>query len=157
AGTAAMAAATVTGGCAWMTGFPPLPQLAYVGCYTSPQRQGRGEGISVYRIDPASAAWTLIQVMQAPANPSWLALERRRRVLYSAHGDGEAITAFRVNEATGRLGLMGMQDAKGTNGVRLGVDANNRFLVCANYASGTVTVLPIIPDGSLGPATDLVT
>ncbi len=27
-------------------------------------------------------------------------------------------------------------------GVRLGIDAANRFLVCANYSSGTVAVLP---------------
>jgi hypothetical protein len=33
----------------------------------------------------------------------------------------------------------------------------DRFLVCANYSSGTVAVLPINPDGSLGALSDLVT
>jgi 6-phosphogluconolactonase (cycloisomerase 2 family) len=40
--------------------------------------------------------------------------------------------------------------------VRLGLDGSGRFLVCANYGSGTVAVLPIAADGSLGPLADLV-
>ena len=156
-GTAAVAAAMVAGGCAWMISFPPLPGLAFVGCYTSQRRRGRGEGVTVYRIDPASGAWSPIQIVKTADNPSWLTLDRTGRFLYAAHGDGEVITALRVNDATGRLGLIGTQDARGTNGVRLGVDASNRFVVCANYASGTVAVLPINGDGSLGPVTDLAT
>ena len=138
-----------------MSRFPPLPSLAFVGCYTSQQRRGRGEGITVYRIDPASAAWSPIQVVKTADNPSWLTLDRSGRVLYAAHGDGEVITTLRINDANGRLGVLGVQDAKGKNGVRLGVDTGNTFAVCANYASGTVAVLPITADGSLGPVTDL--
>jgi len=36
------------------------------------------------------------------------------------------------------LSPLGTQEAKGRNGVRLGVDANNKYLICANYGSGTV-------------------
>jgi 6-phosphogluconolactonase (cycloisomerase 2 family) len=41
--------------------------------------------------------------------------------------------------------------------VRLVVDPSNRFVVLANYASGTMAVLPIKPDGSLAPLSDLAT
>ena len=155
AGAAGMVAAMAAGGCATMAESRPLPKFAYVGCYTTKLRNGRGEGIGVFRIDAATGAWTQVQLAMAPDNPSWLAFDRNKRFLYVAHGDGQAVTAYRVDEATGQLSLLGSQDAKGKNGVRLGVDASNRYVICANYASGTVVVLPIQPDGSLGAATDL--
>src|SRR6266705_1029367 len=139
AGTAGVMAAMVTGGCASMAGSQPFPKFAYVGCYTSQQRRGRGEGITVQRIDAASGAWTQRQLVKTADNPSWLTLDRTRRFLYAAHGDGEVVTAFRVDEATGQLSPLGTQDARGKNGVRLGVDVSGKFVVCANYASGTVS------------------
>jgi 6-phosphogluconolactonase len=145
----------VAGGCASMPSGGPLPRFAYVGCYTSQRRNGRGEGVTVHRIDVATGAWTQVQLVKTADNPSWLTFDRRQRFLYAAHGDGEVVTAFRVDEATGQLSLLGTQNANGKNGVRLGVDASSRFVVCANYASGTVAVLPIQTDGSLGPVTDL--
>ena len=73
------------------------------------------------------------------------------------HGRGRGIEVYRVDDASGRLTVIGRQSTGGTNGVHLAVDASNRFLVVGNYASGTVAVLPIAADGSLGPLTDLVT
>jgi 6-phosphogluconolactonase (cycloisomerase 2 family) len=131
--------------------------FAYVGCYTSKDRNGHGEGISVYRVDPASGAWTLVQLVKDVVNPSWLTLDRGGRFLYSAHGDGEEATAFAIDKESGRLTPVNRQPTKGKNGVRLAVDGTNRFVVLANYSSGTVAVLPISADGSLGPLTDLVT
>ena len=58
--------------------------------------------------------------------------------------------------ATGRLRVLNRQPTQGRNGVRLGIEATGRYLVCANYSSGTVAVLPIEPDGALGPLRDLV-
>ena len=136
-------------------GARPAPKFAYVGSYTSKERNGRGEGINVYRIDAATGTWTHVQLLKGLDNPSWLTLDRRQRVIYAAHGDGEVATAYRVDEQTGQLSALGSQSTKGKNGVRLGVDASNRFVVLANYASGTVAVLPINADGSLGPVTDL--
>src|SRR5229473_2101320 len=155
AGAAGVVAAIAAGGCASLSSAPTLPKFAYVGCYTSKQRNGRGEGITVQRIDATTGAWTQLQLAKTADNPSWLTLDRRQRFLYAAHGDGEVVTAFRVDEATGQLSPLGTQDAKGRNGVRLGVDASNRFVICANYSSGTVAVLPIQADGSLGPLSDL--
>src|SRR5438128_4677953 len=155
AGTVSMMAVAAAGGCAPMTSSRPLPKFAYVGCYTTKQRNGRGEGITVHQIDAASGAWTQTQLLKTADNPSWLTFDRHQRVLYSAHGDGEVISAFRVDEATGQLSSLGTQNAKGKNGVRLGVDASNKYVICANYGSGTVAVLPIKADGSLGPVADL--
>ena len=152
AGAIAMAAS----GCATVASTQPPPKFAYVGCYTTERRSGRGKGVGVFSIDPVTLAWTQVQTIAAPDNPSWLELDRTKRFLYSAHGDGAPITAFRVDDATGLLTLLGSQDSKGRNGVRLGVDASSRYVICANYASGNVAVLPIQSDGTLGPVSDLV-
>jgi 6-phosphogluconolactonase len=129
--------------------------LAYVGGYTARERNGRGEGVNVYRVDLASGAWSHLQLLPGIANPSWLILDRPGRVLYAAHGDGTEASAYAI-DSSGRLRVLGRQPTGGTNGVRLGIDASDRFLVCANYSSGTVAVLPIEPDGSLGALRDLV-
>ena len=130
--------------------------LAYVGSYTTEQRQGRGTGIEVYRIDPRSGEWTLEQTVPDLVNPSFLALDRRRRVLYAAHGDEDYASAFAIDDATGQLTPLNRQSTGGRNGVHLAVDATNRFLVVGNYASGTVAVLPVAADGSLEPLSDLM-
>ena len=127
--------------------------FAYVGCYTTHERRGRGQGISVYRVD--DDGWTPVELVKDAPNPSWLGLDRAQRVLYAAHGDGDTVSAFRIDAATGRLDSLGSQATGGKNGVRLAVDASSRLVVVANYSSGTVAVLPIAADGSLRPVSHL--
>jgi 6-phosphogluconolactonase len=130
------------------------PAFMYVGSYTSPAR-GHGEGISVYHRSRASDPWALLQVLKDLADPSFLIIDRQKRCLYSAHGDGTQATAYRIDQATGRLSLLNQQPTGGINGVHLAIDATNRFLAVANYASGSLALLPINQDGSLAPRTDL--
>ena len=130
--------------------------LAYVGGYTSKDRNGRGDGINVYRVDEGSGAWSHVQCLGDLVNPSWLTLDPHRPVLYSAHGEEHEATAYSIDPATGRLRVLNRQPTQGKNGVRLGIEASGRYLVCANYSSGTVAVLPIEPNGSLGALRDLV-
>ena len=132
------------------------PAFMYVGSYTSPAR-GHGEGISVYRRNQPSDAWSLVQVFKDFADPSFLAIDRPGRCLYSAHGDGTQATAYRIEAATGRLSVINRQPTGGVNGVHLAIDGTNRFLALANYASGTLVVMPIDADGSLGPVADRAT
>jgi 6-phosphogluconolactonase (cycloisomerase 2 family) len=128
----------------------------YVGSYTSEAR-GHGEGISVYRRDRPSDAWALVQVLEDFADPSFLAIDRQGRCLYSAHGDGTQATAYRIDPSTGRLSVINQQPTRGTNGVHLAIDATNRYLALANYATGSLVALPITADGSLAPVSDLAT
>ena len=53
--------------------------------------------------------------------------------------------------------MLNQQPTGGRNGVHLAIDASGRHLVLANYATGTVALLPIGQDGSLGARSDLVT
>jgi 6-phosphogluconolactonase len=128
----------------------------YVGSFTT-KDGGRGEGLSVYQRDPKSQTWTLIQLLKDFADPSFLILDRAGRHLYSAHGDGTQVTAYRVDQGTGRLTVLNRQPTGGTNGVHLAIDGTDRFLALANYATGSLALFPVNQDGSLGGIADLAT
>jgi 6-phosphogluconolactonase len=129
---------------------------AYVGSFTTAQRKARGDGIHVYRADPATGAWTHVQHIGDLVNPSYLALSHDQRFLYSVHGDEDYATAFALDPATGQAKVLNRAATGGKNGVREAVDPSGKFLVMANYASGSVAVLPIAADGSLKDQHQLV-
>jgi 6-phosphogluconolactonase len=127
---------------------------AYVGCRTTKERNARGKGLSVYRIDRATGDWTHVQLVEGLDNPSFLAFDRTNRFLYSVHGDLGDVSAYAIDRSTGRLTLLNRRSTGGKNPVHLAADPTNRLLVVANYATGTVVLLPIQADGSLGEVVD---
>src|SRR5262249_49989198 len=86
---------------------------AYVGSFTTAQRKARGDGIHVYRADPATGALTHVQHVGDLINPSYLALSPDRRFLYSVHGDEDYATAFALDPATGEAKLLNRAAAGG--------------------------------------------
>ena len=134
----------------------PGALYAYVGCYTTAQRSARGDGIHVYRIDPRTVAWTHVQHVADLVNPSFLVMAADQRHLYSVHGDETYATAFSVDRATGFLQPLNRAETGGRNGVHQAIDPGGRFMVVANYAAGSVAVLPIRPDGALSDAVQVV-
>ena len=132
------------------------PTFMYVGSFTA-KDGGRGEGLSVYQRNPKTQTWTLIQLLKDIADPSFLILDRAGRHMYSAHGDGAQVTAYRIDQGTGRLTVLNRQPTGGTNGVHLAIDGTDRFLALANYVTGSLSLFPVNPDGSLGVLADLAT
>ncbi len=130
----------------------------YVGCYTTPDRAGTGEGITVYRMDADSGAWAYVQLLGDVANPSFLALDPTQRVLYCVHGgnDFSAASAFAIERGTGRLTLLNTQQSGGRNPVSVDVHPTGRAIVVASYMDGTVATLPINADGTLAPLNSIV-
>jgi len=129
-----------------MTSTAPA-QFAFVGCFTTEKRRARGTGIHSYRIDPETGAWMALARQPDLANPSFLIVDRGR--LYVAHGDLDHVTAFAI-APDGALRPLGRAPTGGVNGVHLALDPSGRFLLVANYASGSVALLPIGPDGVPG-------
>ena len=132
------------------------PTFMYVGSFTA-KDGGRGEGLSVYQRNLKTQTWTLIQLLKDIADPSFLILDRAGRHVYSAHGDGTQVTAYRIDQGTGRLNVLNRQPTGGANGVHLAIDGTDRFLALANYASGSLALFPVNQDGSLGALADLAT
>src|SRR5205085_3451632 len=125
--------------------------FAYVGSYTESERQGRGTSINVYRVDRRTGAFDHVQRISQLENPSFVALSADARHLYSVHGDRTEATSFRIDERTGKLTLLNRQPTGGYNPVHLALDRTGRYLAIANYTTDSVSALPLLPDGSLGP------
>jgi 6-phosphogluconolactonase (cycloisomerase 2 family) len=132
------------------------PRVMYVGSFTGEGR-GHGDGLSVFTRTSESSPWTLAHLVKDVADPSFLAIDRQGKFLYSAHGGGSVATSYTIDQATGKLTVLNTQPTNGVNGVHLAFDATGRFLSLANYASGSLIVLPVNTDGTLGPISDQVT
>jgi len=149
---------------------PPL--MAYVGTFSSPLRDvlptqvdlppGNGRGIHVFQVDRASGALTPSGVYESGTSPSCLALSAAGTRLYSANetdraGEGNegTVSAFAVNGTNGQLALLNTVRSGGAGPTYVSLHPSGKFLLVANYFGGSVAVLPILPDGRLGAATDI--
>jgi 6-phosphogluconolactonase (cycloisomerase 2 family) len=131
--------------------------FAYVGGYTTADRDGRGNGINVFRVDPTGGGWTHVQHVGGLENPTLFTLTRDGSRLYSVHGARTLVSAFAIDRGTGVLSLLNQTECGGVNPVDSALDPAERFLVVANYSSGSVALLPVAADGRLEPISQLVT
>jgi hypothetical protein len=129
--------------------------FAYVGAFTTPERKGHGGGINVYRVDPTSGAWTQEQLLEVD-NPSFLTVDRAQRFLYSVHADLDEVSAYAIDKQTGHITALNRQSCGGKNPVHLSIDPTGRWIITGNYSAGSVGVVPIEKDGTLGSRSDLV-
>ena len=137
-------------------GAQPSEELLYVGTYTE---GGRSDGIHVVRMDTGSGRLRLAGAVNAGANPSFLAIHPNGDVLYAVnevttHGDraSGAVSAFAIDRDTGSLTRLGEQPSGGGAPCYVSVDRTGRALLVANYAGGSVALLPIRAGGALAPA-----
>ncbi len=137
-----------------MTGARTAPPgFAYGGTRTTRERNARGEGISVYRVAPATGTLDRVQLVGGLVNPSFLALNRAGDRLYAVHGDRSEASAFSVDRATGHLTFLNQTDFNGKNPVHLALDAQERSLVVSSHLTGEVLAIEVKADGGLGHVT----
>jgi 6-phosphogluconolactonase (cycloisomerase 2 family) len=133
--------------------------FAYVGCYTTPDRDGRGKGINVYEMDPQRGTWTHVQLLDGVDNPSWLTVGPGGQHLYSVHGGDfcNEVSAYAIDRESGKLTPLGAQPCGSPNPVAISITGIPGHAVVAGYNAGKVAALPVNADGSLGPMSDLWT
>jgi 6-phosphogluconolactonase (cycloisomerase 2 family) len=129
--------------------------FAYVGSRTTRERNARGDGITVYRLDAARGQLETVQVVGDLVNPSFLALNRRGDMLYTVHGDREELSVLRVDTQQGTLQHVQTCSCEGRNPVHLALDPTGRHMVVSNHLTGALAVLPVRDDGTLGPVSQL--
>ncbi|MFJ4971826.1 lactonase family protein [Streptomyces sp. NPDC088755] len=123
---------------------------AFMGSFTS----AGGRGVTAAEVDRSTGALTVLGSSDAVPDPSFLALGPGGRVLYAVgeSAPGSA-AAFDVSgDVPALLGPVRPVDADGPTHLAL---AGNH-LVTANYGSGSVTVLPVLPDGTLDEVSSAV-
>ena len=148
------------------------PLFAYVGTFSSPLRDmlptqvdlppGNGRGIHLFQVNRETGAMTPAGIYELGTSPSCLALNASGTHLYSANetdrvGDDRqgTVSAFAVNRVDGKLKLLNTVRSGGAGPTYVSLHPSGRFLFVANYFGGSVAVLPILPDGRLGDATDI--
>jgi len=151
-------------------GRPPL--IAYVGTFSSPLKDvlptqvdlppGNGRGIHIFQVDRDTGALTAKGVVESGVSPSCLAIDSSGTHLYSANETdkiGEAksgsVSAYSVDRKSGQLALMNTVSSGGAGPTFVSIHPSGKFLLVANYFGGSVAVVPILPDGKLGPASDV--
>jgi len=148
------------------------PLMAYVGTFSSPLRDvlptqvdlppGNGRGIHIFQADRATGALTPSGVCEVGTSPSCLALNAAGTRLYSANETDRAgedkqgtVSAYAIGRPDGQLRLLNTVRSGGAGPTYVSVHPSGRFVLVANYFGGSVAVLPILPDGSLGAAADI--
>jgi len=143
---------------------PSNTHTFYIGVYTSQSKLGRrAEGIYQFGLDTATGALTPQGVTPGIANPTWLTWHPNGRVLYAAsevreHGQrsGGAAVAYARDPQTGALTRLNDALTLGAGPCHLNVHPSGRLLFAANYASGSLTVIPVQGDGRLAPASQVI-
>ena len=135
---------------------PASRDLLYVGTYTEGTRS---EGIYLICMDRRSGELQRVGSVDAGPNPSFLALHPNGRTLYAVNEleqyNGRptgAVSAFAIERASGALTRLNEQPSEGGAPCFVSVDRSGRALLVANYAGGSVALLPIEANGALAPA-----
>ncbi|MFJ7196635.1 MULTISPECIES: lactonase family protein [unclassified Streptomyces] len=125
-----------------------------IGTYTSAEGGGTGIGTAAY--DPVTGAMAGGPVITGVANPSYLAAHPSGATVYAVdEQDPGGVTAVALAPDGGHR-VLGTRGTGGAGPTHLSVHPTGRWLLTANYTSGSVAVHPIAGDGSLGERTDLV-
>lgn len=129
----------------------------YIGTYTS----GESKGIYVCRLKP-SGELEVLSTAGDIKNPSFVAISPSQKYLYAVSEIGQyegkpsgGVSAFSIDSATGQLTFLNQQASHGTSPCHLSVDQTERYVLVANYGTGSAAMLPILPNGELGEATDV--
>jgi 6-phosphogluconolactonase len=148
------------------------PLMAYVGTFSSPLKDmlptqvdlppGNGRGIHMFQVDRTTGAMTPSGVYELGTSPNCLAINAGGTCLYSTNetdrvGEGNegTVSAFAINRADGKLTVLNTVRSSGAGPTYASIHPSGKFVLVANYFGGSVAVLPILPDGRLGTATDV--
>ncbi len=147
------------------TYLEPQPPL-YLRPEPVPREGNMGEekaGISVFSVDRATGALSLVQTVSGLRNPTFLATHPTLPLLYAGEREtttwgpietiAGAITTLRIGP-DGTLDAFGREPAGG-GATYVSVHPSGRFLFTAMPGPRTVSVFPIAEDGTVGPPSDI--
>ncbi|MBA4851556.1 lactonase family protein [Emticicia sp. BO119] len=125
-----------------------------VGTYT---HKG-SDGMYVYKFNTQTGDFSaLIDKTTALKNPTFLAVTPDQKFVYTVgETQGGAVHAFGFDNKTGKLTKMNTQSAGGDGPCHVSVDKTGKWVLVGNYGGGSLSVLPIEKDGSLGAPTQTI-
>jgi len=119
-----------------------------VGTYTSP----KSEGIYVYKFNSTTGDVTPVSKVTA-GNPSYLAVSPDQSFVFAVNEDGNdkgSVAAYAFNKENGTLTFINKQPSGGDHPCYVAVDKSGRWVAVGNYTGGSLSILPVMVNGSLG-------
>lgn len=142
-----------------MTQPHPPNSILYVGTYSV----RASKGIYVFAFDPQSGTVQLQQTVSHGKSPSFLAIHPAGQYLYAVNEEDDqgpdhsgSVDAYIIDPQTGQLTFLNQQLTHGQAPCHISVDRRGKLAFVSNYGSGSLTVLPILENGSLGEASQLI-
>jgi len=131
-------------------------QYIFVGTYTQNQENEneKSKGIYLYQLNQKSGELSFVSTSPQTVNPSYLAVHPSKKWLYAVNevGDGEQkgyISTFGIDLDKKQLTFIDSVLSQGKYPCHISLDYSGKYAMVANYGSGTVALLSILPDGSL--------
>lgn len=128
--------------------------------------ESRSKGIYVSRFNSATGDLSQPQLAAKTINPSFLTISPDQNFLYAVNEDplsvgppldhASYVSAFAIDRETGNLHLLNTVPASGTSTCYISIDKTGRYVFVANFGSGSVSVLHVKDDGSLGELTSFI-
>ena len=132
--------------------------LVYVGTYTD----HGSKGIYAYRFDSSTGKLNSLGLAAETAEPSFLAVDSRGRVLYAANEilafNGQptgAVSALAIKH-DGKLTLLNQISSRDQGPAHITLDRAGKYALVSNYTLGSVAVFPILKNGRLGESPSFV-
>ena len=119
-----------------------------------PGRVGGGKvakGIYRFEFDPATGKLTNGELAAEVPNPGFLAIHPNGKFLYAVSEQAGGVLAYSIDAKTGKLTKLNTQPAKGSGPCHINVDRTGKYVLIANYGSGSTNVFPIDEDGKPRP------
>jgi 6-phosphogluconolactonase len=150
--------------------------FVYFGTYTGfrfvrhSKTQGVGEsrskGIYVSRFSAATGSLSEPELAAEITNPSFITISPDNRFLYAVTEDPLSlgppldhvsfVSAFAIDSSTGKLRLLNTLPSGGTSTCFISMDKTGKYVLMAHFGSGSVSVIRVKEDGSLGEQTSFI-
>src|SRR5687768_7648690 len=128
----------------------PKEHYLVVGTYTG----GKSEGIYIYKFNSEDGSFKAISHIKTP-NPSYVAISPDEKFVFAVteganDGNGGAISSFYFDKANGTLSFINKQPTNGDHPCYVDIDKTGKWVFAGNYSSGSLSAIPVNPDGTLG-------
>src|SRR5271165_5887275 len=129
--------------------------LVLVGTYTN---KTESKGIYAFSYDAETGKLTPKGLAAETPDPSYVVIHPSGKYAYAVNEAGKqsTVSAFALDAQSGKLTLLNLVPALGEDPCYVTFDRTGKFVLLANYTSGTVAVFPILADGKLGAHTALL-
>ncbi|NHN33474.1 lactonase family protein [Paenibacillus agricola] len=125
--------------------------VVYFGSYTDKELPG----IYSYLFDEDSEDVDFIESISGLQDPTFIKISEAHNMLYSFtqsyEGLSEAAAAsYRIDPATGKLAFVQQELSADKAATHINTDHAERFLLTVSYGGGTISLFPILSDGTIG-------